>query len=312
MMEISTDGLPRSSRLDFWSQTVLKRMEIDKRAEDAAAFRAALRRVKGAAGEFWDHVSTAIHVERSEQRCRADSGAEIYVGLVVDGRSEVSLGDRRIRLQPGDVYVTDFARPIRAHWLRHREVGVVFAPGPNPQSVGRLAPAGAVKLLSSHLRTLANEAPGLSHEEQGAAVDIAIQFARLALSNGDTRQLEDDQPTLLAAIRQTIARSHADPEFSVETLAVSLGCSRASLYRAFEHEPMSVAAAIWAARLQNARALLLAEPDATIGVVAFRSGFLDQANFNRMFRREFGMAPGEFRQAGRMAGFDKERCADTA
>jgi AraC-like DNA-binding protein len=301
MMEISTDGLPRSDRLDFWSQTVLKRMEIAGRDEDAVAFHASLRRMKGGAGEFWDHFSTAIRVERSEQRCRADSGDEIYVGLLVEGRSEVCFGDRRVQLQAGDVYVTDFARPVGAHWRQHREVGVVFARSAAPQNVGRLAPAGAVSLLSSHLRTLANEAPGLSPEEQGVAVDIAIQFARLALSRGDARYLEGDQPTLLAAIRQMIARHCADPEFSVETLAVALGCSRASLYRAFEHEPRSVAAAIWAARLQHARMLLLGEPAATIGTIAFRSGFLDQANFNRMFRREFGMAPGEFRQAERAA-----------
>lgn len=99
-----------------------------------------------------------------------------------------------------------------------------------------------------------------------------------------------------------IARHCADPEFSVEILAFSLGCSRASLYRAFEHEPRSVAAAIWSARLQHARMLLLSDPAATIGAIAFRSGFLDQANFNRMFRREFGMSPGEFRQAKRTAG----------
>lgn len=301
MMEISTDGLRPSDRLDFWSQTVLKRMEIAGRDEDALAFHAILRRMKGEAGELWDHFSTAIRVERSERRCRADSGVEIYVGLVVEGRSEVSFGDRRVQLQAGDVYVTDFARPVTAHWRKHREVGVVFERSAGPLNVGCLAPQGAVRLLSSHLRTLANEAPELSPEEQGAAVDIAIQFARLALSADKARHLEGDQPTLLAATRLMIARHCTDPEFCVEALAVSLGCSRASLYRAFEHEPRSVSATIWAARLQHARMLLLKEPAATIGTVAFRSGFLDQANFNRMFRREFGMPPSEFRQAARMA-----------
>lgn len=44
---------------------------------------------------------------------------------------------------------------------------MVFPRSAGPQNVGRLAPAGAVSLLSSHLRTLANEASGLSLEEQG-------------------------------------------------------------------------------------------------------------------------------------------------
>ncbi|CAH1651530.1 HTH araC/xylS-type domain-containing protein [Hyphomicrobiales bacterium] len=301
MMEISTDGLRRNDRLDFWSQTVLKRMAIDRRDEEAHAFHATLRRVAGNAGEFWDHFSTAIHVERSERRCRADSGAEIYVGLVLDGRSEVSFGDRRVRLVPGDVYVTDFSRPVRAHWLKHRELGVMFTRGAGPQDVGRLAPAGAVRLLSSHLRTLADEATDLSQDERSSAVDIAIQFARLALAGGNPRDGQDNPSTLLAAARQLIARHCTDPELSAAFLATFLGCSRASLYRAFESEPESVAAAIWTARLQHARKLLLTDRAATIGSIAFRSGFLDQANFNRMFRREFALSPGEFRHANGMA-----------
>ncbi|MDU0341151.1 helix-turn-helix domain-containing protein [Bosea rubneri] len=299
MMEISTDGLPQRDRLDFWSQTVLKRMEIAGRDEDASAFQATLRRAAGSAGEFWDHVSTGIHVQRTEQRCRADSGAEIYVGLVLDGRSEVSFGERRVRLLPGDVYVTDFSRPVRAHWLKHRELGVMFPRDARAVNVGRLAAAGAVRLLSSHLRTLAQEAMALSQHEQSAAVDIAIQFARLALAGAGPGDMAGDQSTLLAAASQLIARHCTDPEFSVELLATSLGCSRATLYRAFEHEPTGVAAAIWSARLHHARRLLLDDRTSTIGSIAFRSGFLDQANFNRMFRREFGMSPGEFRQAGR-------------
>ena len=297
MMEISTGGLERCDPLEFWSQTVLKRMAIERRSEDARPFHARLRRAAGDTGEFWDHFSTAIRVERSQQRCRVDKGDEIYVGLVLDGRSEVSFDDDRLLLRAGAVYVTDFARPIRANWLEHRELGVVFQRSAGRQSVGRLAQGGAVKLLISHLRTLATEMNTLSSDELRIAVDIAVRFARLALAGDAVRAMERDKPSLLAATRQLIAQRHADPELTVETLAAALGCSRTSLYRDFAHEPAGVAAAIWAARLQHARNLLLAEPAAAIGLVAFRSGFLDQANFNRMFRREFGMAPGEFREA---------------
>ncbi|MCP4561606.1 MAG: helix-turn-helix domain-containing protein [Bosea sp.] len=296
MMEISTSGLERGDPLDFWSQTVLKRMSIERRGKGDAPFHARLRRVAGDAGEFWDHFSTSIRVERSQQRCRADKGDEIYVGLVLDGRSEVSFDDSRLLLRAGDVYVTDFAQPIRANWLEHRELGVVFQRSAGRQSVGRLAQGGAVKLLISHLRALATEMSALSSDERRIAVDIAVRFARLVLAGDVARTMERDRPSLLAATRQLIAQRHADPELTVESLATALGCSRASLYRAFEHEPAGVAAAIWAARLRHARDLLLAEPATAIGSVAFRSGFLDQANFNRMFRREFGMAPGEFRQ----------------
>jgi AraC-like DNA-binding protein len=297
MMEISTSGLDGNDPLGFWSQTVLKRMAIDRRSEDAKPFHARLRRVTGDAGEFWDHVSTQIRVERSHHRCRADNGDEIYIGLVLDGRSEVSFDDHRLLLRAGDVYVTDFARPIRANWLEHRELGVVLPRSANRPNVGRLAQSGAIKLLSSHLRTIASELSVLSAGERSAAVDIAVQFAHLALAAGSAQAVEYDRPSLRTAAHQLITQRCTDPEFSAASLAAILGCSRASIYRAFENEPVGVAAAIWAARLQHARKLLLAEPVTAIGSVAFRSGFLDQANFNRMFRREFGMPPGKFRQA---------------
>jgi len=298
MIAISTAELPVGDRLDFWSHNVLKRMQITRAEPGTAPFQGSLRRVVGQAGEFWDHASTAIQVERSRQRCEADGGAEIYVGLVVDGHSEVTYGDEPVRLRPGDLYVTDFARPVRAHWFRHREIGVVFERAAAIEAAGgRIVAAGAGKLLASHLRALADTTASLSPEERSAAVDIAVQFARLALRGAAARSDEPGVPGLLAAARRLIAQRCSDPELSADLIATWLGCSRATLYRAFQREGTSVASAIWSARLAQARTLLAGEPAASIGSIAFRSGFLDQANFNRMFRREFGMPPGEFKQS---------------
>jgi AraC-like DNA-binding protein len=80
--------------------------------------------------------------------------------------------------------------------------------------------------------------------------------------------------------------------------AVSLGCSRASLYRAFVRHGESVAAVIWATRLEQARRMLASSTHLGLNVseIAFRSGFVDQSTFNRMFKRRYGTTPREARE----------------
>ena len=79
---------------------------------------------------------------------------------------------------------------------------------------------------------------------------------------------------------------------------MSLGCSRASLYRAFFRRGESVAAVIWATRIDLAWRMLtsMSHLGLLVSEIAFRSGFVDQPTFNRMFKRRYGIAPREARE----------------
>lgn len=299
MMEVTTAGVAPPARLDFWSETALRRMRIIRRPSEGDAFSGRLCRMAGGAGEVWDHYSDAICVDRSPGRCRADGGGEIYVGLIVDGHSRVRYGDRRVRLHAGDLYVTDFARPVQADWSRHREIGVVLdraglAAG---MPAGGLLPQGApARLLASHLRALAAEARRLSDEEREVAVDVAVRFAMLALRAGGA-SIDPSMAPFVAMARRVIAERYGEPDLSPARVAAMIGCSRATLYRLFEAEGVGIAEAIWNMRLDRARTALADEPGTAIVEIAFRCGFLDQPNFNRMFKRRFGAPPGDLRRA---------------
>jgi AraC-like DNA-binding protein len=303
-MEISTRDLPAKDGLSYWS-SVLKRMEVDAAAPTGKRFLARLRRLSGRNGEFWDHYSDTLHVNRTRVRCARDGGDEIYVGLMMDGDSNLSRGDRRVALRTGDIYVVDFSRPVRAEWMAHRELGLVIDRRHVSAALGSAADVAAVfkarsgvaALFASHLRVLASEASRLSDIERIEAIEVAIQLALILLRAGPAAPEKLDGAALIAIARRLIAERLSEPELTADDIAKALGCSRATLYRHFEREGAGVVETIRDLRLDAARDRLAAEPSSRINDLAFRCGFLDQSSFNRMFKRRFGVTPGEFRAA---------------
>lgn len=306
MIEFDTGKIGAGDRLNYWSSDVLRRMSI-ARMDDKPAFFAKLSRIEGRRGEFWDHTSDAIRVERGPRRCASDGGDEIYVGMLVDGPSRVSQNGNDHALVAGNLYVVDFARPVRAEWSTHREVAIVIPrervtalAGRKAIGLGgaRLDRPGLAELLASHLALTARRMRGLSPVGREAAIDAATDLACALLRQiaDETAELPPDD--VLAAALMVIDQRHADPVLSPQRVAAAVGCSRSELYRAFSGQAESVAATIWTARLEQARRTLVLRPalDLNIAQIAAGCGFLDPSNFNRMFRNRYGMTPREMRE----------------
>ncbi len=94
---------------------------------------------------------------------------------------------------------------------------------------------------------------------------------------------------------QLMQGSLAEPT-SVQRLARKLGTSVSQLDRCFVRQTGMPAAALWREmRLLHARWLLL-NSDRSVSYIAQECGFADSSHLNRLFRREFGEAPGELRR----------------
>ncbi len=304
--EFSTDDVSAGERADYWGREVLQRMAISRpmRGRD---FTARLRRLRGGEGDFWDHFSDEIPVDRDGARCRRDGGDEIYIGMLMDGASDFSQAGHEHRLGPGRLYVVDMGRPVRAHWSRHREVAIVLARRhvaarlgqPLDTLAGRVLPRqGMTELLASHLRLLALGLPTLTAPERAVALETAIAMACSALRSGLAAEAEDTPQGLKAAARLVIQRRFADPGLSPGKVAAVLRCSRAQLYRAFAGETNSIAGLIRETRLARARDMLVhaAPTPETVTEIAERCGFLDPSNFSRMFKERFGKRPQQLRK----------------
>lgn len=259
-MEFNTNGLSPNDTLRYWSATVLKRMEVERTAPSDKPFQARLRRSLARNGEFWDHYSDLLYVERSRERCARDGGEEIYIGLIVDGCSNLEFGDRRFALRPGDIYIVDFSQPIRAEWLPHRELGLLINRRHAIDILGDRAKmrsgeifrarSSFTTLFASHLRLLAAEAPRLAQAEQSDVIEVAIQLALLLLRTDPLAPPRLEGAAFMAAARRQISERLSEPDLSPDDLAAALGCSRATLYRHFEREGAGVVETIRDSRLE--------------------------------------------------------------
>jgi AraC family transcriptional activator of pyochelin receptor len=113
-----------------------------------------------------------------------------------------------------------------------------------------------------------------------------------SLKLGDARRL-------LAA--RKIIDEHWAEKLTLEQIARRCGLNRTKLSRGFrEIYHCSVSEALADRRLLEARRQLIST-DLPIGVIGYRSGYLNNASFTRAFGRRFGVPPSEIRGANPVA-----------
>jgi AraC-like DNA-binding protein len=213
-------------------------------------------------------------------------------------------GDRV--LHSGDLCFIDYGQPLSMTRSRHLAHGVIVSRtrarevlGSDVSSlVGQPIPnRGLAAVLSRQLIATFDEAANMSAAERGAAADAAADMMLVLLqARLGSRVDEDALPSgFYKAAQIVILRHCTDPDLTPERVASIVGCSRASLYRAFARHDETVAHAIWSARLERARQLLTSGTgsQSAIGTIAWRCGFRQPATFARMFRRRFGISPGD-------------------
>jgi AraC-like DNA-binding protein len=306
-IEFSTDHVAPRERLDFLYATTGKRMECAP-ADGERALSVQVRGLMSSGVNFLDYTARGITMDRTAAMCD-DGHDHISVGLVAGSRTAAEQNGREIDLATGELYVIDFARPVRSLIPDHHEMAislprarVTAALGTAIDTLGGLrldSRAGIGAVLASHMRALAEHAASLDPAGRAVGLQTAADLALAALQ---TRVGIQPDPQALdhlyMAARAAIRRNCADPEFNSERLAGLLGCSRTALYRLFARHGESVAAAIWSERLERARAMLASGGDRIeISEIAFHSGFLDPATFSRMFKRRYGVTAREMRDA---------------
>jgi AraC-like DNA-binding protein len=309
LKNFSTDAVPPKDRLDYWHEDVLRRLDTRPSAEMAPVFAARLLCFSGGKAELLEHSGSALVASRDAARIRRDGADDISLNFMVKcTRATVShAGLEQHRLRVGDMMIIDLASPSEMSRASHRVISLFLprarvraACGDPAALAGRfLARRGMPAMLRGHMQNTMDQAAVLSSQQRVLAVNIAADMALSILQAEPSAQpaMEAAATGLYHAGMMLIARDYANPQLNPAGLAAALGCSRASLFRAFRAQEDSIAGAIWTARLTRAHDLLRASEGRILPIseIAFCSGFHEITTFNKMFRNKYGMTPGELR-----------------
>lgn len=132
---------------------------------------------------------------------------------------------------------------------------------------------------------------------QGDTADQAGEVSREAGGNSDDEGLtpQENQQHLLLKVIGAINNGMTNGDYSVESIADALNMSpstfRRRLIDATGESPKNYITAI---QMDKARQLLTDHPQMAIAKVARQCGFDDAANFSRVFKRIYGIAPSKY------------------
>ncbi len=217
-----------------------------------------------------------------------------------DYHARIRIDGAEFALRPGDLTVTPAASETRYHlevpghhWCIHLLPSTVRGPHiqlPVVQHLGRheaYTRERFARIAALFDRARDDDHPALV--AAGAALQELLCW--LAASVGEPQAVatvRSDQAVEHAArlLREDLAR-----EWTVPALAVAVGLSRNYLTARFQRRfAMTIAHYRLVQRIQQAR-ILLGGSDVPVGEVARRVGIADPHHFNKLFRKQVGIAP---------------------
>lgn len=303
----STLEVPKADRFDFWRQFPAgNHMQCPLGAGDDFF------------GEFGyvaalDVVGfVALGVDPCLSRFEPGAGDWVDVAMVNAGVLHICHGrDRRLVLRANAPLVV--FDPTRRATISTSRCDLTYLRLPREvvaAAIGRDAAlqGAAVRPLVPNVLTaqLAACLQHLRHVEEKTTRDVvrtlyaawALALVALTRERGNGHHWPGmlEQALYLAACHR-LAQGIANPFLTADLVATELGCSRAQLYRLFAARGTSVAAHLYALRMQHAVQLLSARSGIPIGTVAMQCGYGGPIAFDKAFRRRFGLTPSDWRAA---------------
>jgi AraC-like DNA-binding protein len=312
-LRLSTDDLPEKDRVTMWREYyahAVIRADIEP-AEDTL-FRATMtsRRLPGLQ-LLWANFS-AHRLARTREFV-ADGEDDLALLVNCTGALAVAAAGREVVLRERDAVL-----------VRSGDVGksVRFVSGGSfslriPRSLLSALVADIDAAVMRHI-TKRNEALRLLTGYAGALPDgnglaapglapLVVNHVHdlVALTLGATRDAADAarvggvRAARLSAAKTYIMQNSARRDLSVSTVAAHLGVSPRALQMMFEVDGTTFSAFLLTQRLTRAHRLLCAPQSSrhAVSTIAYDVGFGDLSYFNRCFRRFYGLAPRDLREA---------------
>ena len=211
--------------------------------------------------------------------------------------------------RPGDLFVADPTVPLEAEPQTEYNEEVMFVPRamlePHLPASGlrRIlnlnGDGGIAGLAKSYFDGLVKRMDTFDARELLSVTDNFCRLLAMACGAAIGEHGEAIRSARLHEIERYIDLNIADPELTPEKTARALKMSQRQLHLVFEPSGTSFSRYVLRRRLEECRAVLIANPARPVTDIAFGWGFSSLASFYRAFQAAFGMAPSQLRQQAR-------------
>ena len=307
---LHTTGLPVEHRFDAWS-------EFNEYAFPGVMLDSPHQDDFGATVDVHDFGMLAIsamsnppvRARSSAVRARANDSELLLITHVHSGGLVVDRAGTEVAVEANSLVAFDWARPMTVTnlagfssailtipvsmlGLRRSDIEAVMArPMGSGAGIGGLL-AHIMTDLTQHGHTYA---PALVTHLTSAVIDLLCTATKLSHGGRETssrRSLRREQ------VYSYIEQALAEPTLTPAAIALAQGISLRQLDRLLRDDGNSPATYIRRRRLERCRRDLVdpANAHCPISMIGAAWGFPDPAGFGRVFRREYGMSPGEYRR----------------
>lgn len=298
---------PRERRFDMWRLAIAATYDVELLDSDPQDFEGVVDGWVIGDLLFAHSRLPAVRFSRGEAKIK-DENSDHYVFMyLADGGAGGDFNGRAVEHAGGTTIAIDMTQPFFSAGKSSDSISV-SVPRHRLEETWRSSYSahGAVidgalgRLLGEHLTSTLAMAPELTVNEAGVIAQTTINLLASCLSARLTGANESTPLMSLAMrhdmqrhIEQNLHRSDLDPE----AVYKALGISRATAYRAFQGTE-GIAKYIQSRRMLAARTMLL-HPDErrTIADIASAVGYADGSLFSHTYKRTFGHAPSETRNA---------------
>jgi AraC-like DNA-binding protein len=311
IIQFSTEDIPEQDRVAFWREhygRIMLRADIEP-ARDAP-FSARNRSLSLPSLQLLDGASSPMRISRRRQHL-ADGNDDVVVAINSTGSVAIESSGREQTLREGEAIVLSGAEPFTfdrlsfGHSFSFRLPRRAFETTELAIDEALMRPIARER---SALRLLTHYASWLLHS--GGTLDRPLLNLSLRHLNDLLVLAIDDAPDFaetarthgLRAARLKLAKSyiisHSERrDVSIGSVAANLHVTPRYLQRLFEADGTTFSDFLIRQRLARAHQLLC-DPNAqklAISSIAYDVGFGDLSYFNRRFRRQYGLTPGEVR-----------------
>ncbi len=301
-IQLRTAEVARTERINYWTAAlghVCSGLQTDGYGAESLDGRIKLAQLGGL--KLCDIETSRHRVVKASEAGPDVRKAVIKIVYQLSGVSIYQQGGSDLTLNPGDCLTYDVSCPhvvLNPDTSRHLVVAI-------PKETALLSgihfdktpllwagkPDGLLRLATRFLHAAIDETD-VPAEDEAALAETILHLVRLSLHQTHRTEPQNSQRAgMRREIKRLIQMNLRDPDFTIDGLAKTLGCSKRLLHLSFAEEGLTITGYLWASRLEKCRDEIASGGSRSMTELALSWGFNSSSHFSRSFKNRFGYTP---------------------